>query len=130
MKPVSYTHLDVYKRQVRRYNAQDAPGYGGTAMQCLWETAWLDLGKRYMKREFELRFTADADEDDFPLEVTVQTEKREKTRVVLLQKDRRDYRVKMHLKGMRVKLRIASGSRPAGWRIYGGVEVRYTLDEA
>lgn len=115
---------------VRRYNAQDAPGYGGTAMQCLWETAWLDLGKRYMKREFELRFTADADEDDFPLEVTVQTEKREKTRVVLLQKDRRDYRVKMHLKGMRVKLRIASGSRPAGWRIYGGVEVRYTLDEA
>lgn len=60
----------------------------------------------------------------------MQTEKREKTRVVLLQKDRRDYRVRFHLKGLRMKLSIESKLRLAGWRIYGGVEVRYTLDEA
>ena len=115
---------------VRRYNAPDSPGYGDAIMQCRWETAWMDLGKRYMKREFDLRFTADADMYDFPLEVTVQTEKREKTKIILLQKDRRDYRVRIHLKGLRVKLRIESKLRLAGWRIYGGVEVRYTLDEA
>ena len=115
---------------VRRYNAPGAPGYGDAIMRCRWETAWLDLGKRYMKRGFELRFTADADAHDFPLEVTVQTEKREKTRIVLLQKDRRDYRVRFHLKGLRMKLSIESKLRLAGWRIYGGVEVRYTLDEA
>ena len=115
---------------VRMYNAEDSPSYGDTIMRCVWETGWLDLGKRYMKRAFDLRFTADADEDDFPLEVTVQTEKREKTKIVMLQSDRRDYRVKIHLKGLRIKLRIESKMRLSGWRIYGGVDVRYTLDEA
>ena len=42
-----------------------------------------------MKRDFVLRFTADADENDVPIEMTIKTERREKTRVVLLQRQRK-----------------------------------------
>ncbi|MEI3405039.1 MAG: hypothetical protein V8Q79_00225 [Christensenellales bacterium] len=98
-------------------------------MECIWETPWLDLGKAYMKRDYLLRFTADADENDLPLEITIKTEKREKTRTVLLQRDRRDYRVKIQIAGVRMKLKIRSHAKPAGWRIYGGVQVEYSLDE-
>ena len=116
--------------EVLRYNARDQEGsYLGVPMECLWETPWLDLGKAYMKRDYLLRFTADADTDDVPLELTIQTEKREKTRTVLLQRDRRDYRVKIQIAGVRMKLKIRSHAKAAGWRIYGGVQVEYSLDE-
>ena len=112
------------------YNARENEGsYLDMPMECIWETPWLDLGKAYMKRDYLLRFTADADENDLPLEITIQTEKREKTRTVLLQRDRRDYRVKIQIAGVRMKLKIRSHAKPAGWRIYGGVQVEYSLDE-
>ena len=98
-------------------------------MESLWETPWLDLGKAYMKRDFVLRLTADADADDVPLEVTILTERREKTRVVLLKKRRTDYRVKIQVSGVRMKLKLHSHAKAAGWRIYGGVQVEYSLDE-
>lgn len=116
--------------EVMRYNDPKAMGYLNTAMECLWETPWLDLGKAYKKRDFVLRFTADADDDDVPVELTVMTEKREKTRTVMIGRQRRDYRVKIQQSGLRVRLRIRSRARAAGWRIYGGVQVTYSLDEA
>ena len=115
--------------EVFAYNDERAKGYNGAAMDSVWETPWLDLGKAYMKRDFVLRFTADADENDLPVEFTIMTNRREKTRTVLLQRDRRDYRVKIQLSGVRVKLRVRSRAKAAGWRIYGGVQVEYTLDE-
>ena len=114
---------------VKRYNDENEHSYGETGMDCLWETSWLDLGKRYIKRDFELRFTAEAGADDVPLTITVQTDRREKSKTILLQQDRRDYRVKIHLRGKRVKLRVESEAAKALWRIDGGIEVRYTLDE-
>lgn len=116
--------------EVMRYNDPKAMGYLNTAMECLWETPWLDLGKAHRKRDFVLRFTADADENDVPVELTIVTDKREKTRTVMIGRQRRDYRVKIQQSGLRVRLRIASRARAAGWRIYGGVQVEYTLDEA
>ena len=116
--------------EVLLYNARENEGsYLDMPMECIWETPWLDLGKAYMKRDYLLRFTADADENDLPLEITIQTEKREKTRTVLLQRDRRDYRVKIQIAGVRMKLKIRSHAKAAGWRIYGGVQVEYSLDE-
>lgn len=115
--------------EVMRYGDPQAMGYLGQPMECVWETAWLDLGKAYRKRDFVLRFTADADRNDMPLEVAVLTERREKTRTVLLQKRRGDYRVKIQLSGVRIRLRIRSGAQAAGWRIYGGIQVEYTVDE-
>ena len=115
--------------QVLRYNDPASSDYMGVAMDCLWETAWLDLGKAYLKRDFELRFTAEADESDLPVEITITTDRRSKKRVVLLQKGRRDYRVKIQLAGVRVKMTIRSGKRLAGWRIHGGIQIDYTLDE-
>lgn len=114
---------------VLSYDDPEAIGYNGTPMQTLWETAWLDLGKAYRKSDFVLRFTADADADDVPVDITIITDRGEKTKTVLLQKDRRDYRVKIQQKGVRIRLRIASGRRAAGWRIYGGVQVEYGIDE-
>ncbi|MBQ7825066.1 MAG: hypothetical protein IJ337_01780 [Clostridia bacterium] len=116
--------------EVLLYNDPDAGSYMGRAMKCLWETPWLDLGKAVMKRDFVLRFTADADEDGVPVRLTMITDRREKTRTILLDKARRDYRVKIQLGGVRVRLRIESDARVAGWRIYGGVQVEYTADEA
>ena len=81
-----------------------------------------------MKRDFVLRFTADADADDLPVRITVETDRREKTKTVLLQKRRKDYRVKIQNAGVRVKLRLYSRAS-AGWRIYGGVQVEYSMDE-
>ena len=116
--------------EVLLYNARENEGsYLDEPMECIWETPWLDLGKAYMKRDYLLRFTADADANDLPLEITIQTEKREKTRTVLLQEDRRDYRVKIQIAGVRMKLKLRSYAKPAGWRIYGGVQVEYSLDE-
>ena len=79
-----------------------------------------------MKRDFELRFTADADDNDVPVDITIITDRREKTKTVLLQKRRKDYRVKIQQSGVRVKLRIISSRKAAGWRIYGGVQVEYS----
>ena len=115
--------------EVMRYNDPGSGGYGGQAMEALWETAWLDLGKGCMKRDFVLRFTAEADEENLPLELTLTTERREKTRTVLLHRDRRDYRVRIQLSGQRVRLRLSSHARAAGWRIYGGMRVEFTMDE-
>ena len=126
---VYFTQADS-PHEVLRYGDSAAGGYAGQAMECVWETAWLDLGKAYKKRDFVLRFTADADEEDVPVELTIQTERREKTRTVLLHRRRRDYRVRIQLSGRRVRLRIRSHSRAALWRIYGGVQVEFTLDEA
>ena len=115
--------------EVFLYNDEQAQGYNGAPMDALWETPWLDLGKACRKRDFVLRFTAEADEDDLPVEMTIVTNRREKTRTVLLQRERRDYRVKIQLSGVRVRLRIRSHQRAAGWRIHGGVQVNYTIDE-
>ena len=114
---------------VVNYDDELAAGYLGQPIKTLWETGWLDLGKAYRKSDFELRFTADADANDVPLDITIITDRKEKTKTVLLQKDRRDYRVKIQQKGVRVKLRIESGRKAAGWRIYGGVQVLYSSDE-
>lgn len=116
--------------EVMRYGDEDAGGYLGQPMECIWETPWLDLGKAYKKRDFTLRLTAEADEENLPLEITLVTERREKTRTVLLHKVRRDYKVKIQLSGVRVKLRVRSYARAAQWRITGGVQVNYEIDEA
>lgn len=115
--------------EVLRYDDEDAGGVLGEPMESIWQTPWLDLGKAYMKRDFVLRFTAEADENDVPVELTIITDRREKKKTVLLQKQRKDYRVKIQTSGVRMQLRIRSGDRSAGWRIYGGVQVEYTLDE-
>lgn len=115
--------------EVLRYNDPKSSSYLGQPIESLWETTWMDLGKAYKKRDFVLRFTAEADADDVPLDLTVITNKKEKTKTILLQKARKDYRVKIQNAGKRVKLRIRSGQSVAGWRIYGGVQVEFSLDE-
>ncbi|MBR4039416.1 MAG: hypothetical protein IKJ11_04875 [Clostridia bacterium] len=125
---IYFTQADA-PYEVLRYNDRASGSYMGTAMKCLWETPWLDLGKDVMKRDFVLRFTADADENDVPVRLTIITDRGEKMRTVLLSKARRDYRVKIQTGGVRMRLRIESSERAAGWRIYGGVQVAYTSDE-
>jgi len=125
---VYFTQADA-PYEVLRYSDQNAGGYLGQPMKSIWETAWLDLGKDAVKRDFVLRFTADADADDVPVDISIITDRKEKTDTVLLSRDRRDYRVRIQNSGVRVKLRIESGQRAAGWRIYGGVQVEYSADE-
>ena len=125
---VYFTQADA-PYEILRYSDKNAGGYLGRPMESVWETAWLDLGKDAVKRDFVLRFTADADADDVPLDITVITDRKEKTDTVLLSRDRRDYRVRIQNSGVRVKLRIESGQRAAGWRIYGGVQAEYSVDE-
>ena len=124
---VYYTQADA-PYDVMLYDDESASGNLGQPVENLWETAWMDLGKGYVKRDFLLRLTADADEDDVPIDLTLETERGEKTKTVLLQRERRDLRVRIRNAGKRVRLRVASHERAAGWRIYGGIEVRYTLD--
>lgn len=114
---------------VLRYNDPESGSYLGQPIESVWETPWMDLGKAYMKRDFTLLFTAEADAQDVPLEITIITDKREKKKVILLQKGRRDYRVKIQNKGVRVKMRISSGKKAAAWSIHGGVQVEYSIDE-
>lgn len=125
---VYYTQADS-PYDVLRYNDPQSGSYLGQPIVSSWETPWMDLGKAYIKRDFALRFTAEADEDDVPLEIAIITERREKRRTVMLGRRRRDYRVKLQCSGVRVKLRIGSGKRAAGFRIDGGIQVDYTMDE-
>ena len=115
--------------EVLRYNDPGSSSYLGQPIESLWETTWMDLGKAYKKRDFVLRFTAEADADDVPLDLTIATNKKEKMKTILLQRARKDYRVKIQNVGKRVKLRIHSGQKAAAWRIYGGVQVEFSLDE-
>lgn len=126
---VYFTRADA-PYEVLRLNDKASGSYLGEPMSCLWETPWLDLGKDVMKRDFVLRFTADADENGLPLKLTIMTDRGEKSRTVLLSRGRRDYRVKIQIGGLRLRLRLASGARAAGWRIHGGVQVEYSVDEA
>lgn len=125
---IYYTQADA-PYDVLNYNDPEAAGYMGKPMSSVWETAWLDLGKGYVKSGFELRFTADADANDVPLFIEVITEKREKKKTVLLQKRRKEYHVKIQTRGERVKLRLSSDKKVAGWRIYGGIQIEYEIDE-
>lgn len=115
--------------EVLRLSDPKSGSYQGQPIKSLWETPWLDLGKAMCKRDFVLLFTAEADEDNVPVKLTIATQRREKSRTILLSARRRDYRVKLQNSGTRVKLRIESGGRAAGWRICGGVQVEYTMDE-
>ena len=115
--------------EVLRYNDPDSGSYMGRPIKSLWETPWMDLGKGYRKKDFVLRFTAEADENDVPVSLTIITDRREKTRTVMLQRGRDDYRVKIQVSGIRVKLRIESGKKAAGWEIHGGIQIEYTMDE-
>ena len=115
--------------EVLRYNDPDSSSYLGTAIDSVWETPWLDLGKQYLKSEFTLRFTADADVSGLPVEFTVITDRKERKKVAILSAKRRDYKLSIHNKGQRVKLRVRSHAQPAGWRIYGGLMVEYTIEE-
>lgn len=124
---VYYTQADS-PYEVYAYRDESAQGYGGEPMESIWKTPWMDLGKAYMKRDFVLRFTAEADEEGVPIEITILTNRREKKKTVLLHKRRTDYRVKIQQSGVRVQVKVSS-NRAAGWRIYGGVQVEYTLDE-
>ena len=126
---IYFTQADA-PYEVLRLNDEASGSYLGEPMECLWETPWLDLGKDMMKRDFVLRFTADADENELPLKLTVTTDRGEKSRTLLLSRKRRDYRVKLQASGVRLRLRFESGARAAGWRIYGGVQVEYSMDEA
>ena len=47
---------------------------------------------------------------------------------MLLKKRRTDYRVKIQVSGVRMKLKLHSHAKAAGWRIYGGVQVEYRLE--
>ncbi len=124
---VLFTQADA-PYQVMRFDEARAGSCAGEAMDCLWQTAWLDLGKAQRKRDFVLRFTAEADEQDMPLEITLQTDRREKTRTVLLSKTRRDYRVPVQVSGRRVRLTLRAHRRAAGFQIAGGVQIDYTTD--
>lgn len=115
--------------EVLRYSDPASGSYLEQPMKNIWETAWLDLGKNMMKRDFVLRFTAEADQNDLPLDITIVTDRREKKKTVLLSRNRKDYRVKIQNNGVRVKLRFESSKRAAGWRIFGGVQVEYSMDE-
>lgn len=124
---VYFTQADA-PYQVMRY--ADPDGGGSQRMDCLWETAWLDLGKTMRKRDFVLHFTAEADSEDQALEISIRTERGEKKRAVMLGRRRRDYRVKIQHSGVRVKLILrATVYGAGGFRIVGGVRVDYTMDE-
>lgn len=125
---VFFTRADA-PYEVLRFADEKAGGYLGEPMKCLWETPWLDLGKEWMKQDFLLRFTAEADENGVPITITLMTDRKEKTRTVLLGRRREDYAIKIQASGVRVRLRIESGDRAAGWRIYGGIQVEYSMDE-
>ena len=114
--------------EVLLYDDKAATSYNGSAIASTWETPWLDLGKQLSKKDFVLRFTAEADTVDLPLEITIITPLKSKTKILLLKNYRKDYRLKIQNSGIRVKLRIHSEGRLAGWRIFGGVQVEYTFD--
>lgn len=115
--------------EVLRYNDPESSSYLGIAMESVWETPWFDLDKRAKKSEFTLRFTADADVSGLPVEFSVLTERKERKKIAILAAKRKDYKLSIHNKGNRIKLRVRSHAQPAGWRIYGGIMVEYTSEE-
>lgn len=110
------------------YNDPKTCRYMTEPMKSYWLTPWLDLDKQYVKSDFTLRFTAEAEESDVPIEITVRTEKAERIRIVMLKRGRHDYRVCVHVRGKRVQLRIGSRDGKSGFSIHGGVMITYAMD--
>lgn len=115
--------------EIMVYNAEGENNYSHEPIHSHWETAWLDLGKTFRKKDFVVRFTAESQYEDCPITVILQTDRREKSRIVLLHKDRRDYRIPIQMTGRRVKLIIRANRMQSWWAIHGGVQIDYTYDE-
>ena len=125
---IYYTDVDA-PNEVLAYADAGSGGYMGKPMRCLWETPWTDLNQAEKKRDFELLFTAEADADDVPLELLLATERGERQKTILLQRRRKDYRVRLAGSGVRLRLRLSAESA-AGWRILGRMAMAYSMDEA
>lgn len=125
---IYYTDADA-PNEVLAYADARSSGYMGKPMRCLWETPWTELNRAEKKRDFELVFTAEADADDVPLDLRLETERGERRRTILLQRRRKNYRVRLAGSGVRVKLRLSAESA-AGWRILGRIAMEYSMDEA
>lgn len=99
-----------------------------------WTTPWNDLNyKNIQKGGFEVYLTAEVQEDPVVLEISVQTEKKTKTKSLLvtpLTDNKKSYKQKrLHFGGAGRRFRLIVEARgQAPWRLIGGLMVQAEID--
>lgn len=121
-----YCTSGVNPGRVYLYGSGDT--YDGAEIETLWKTGYLDEnGKNVNKSAFTVRFYAEG-EQGATLGVTIETEKKRKTKTVALTPKGKQHRVRIQNKGKKFALEITSnGVQP--WEIRGGIQIDYEIDE-
>ena len=116
------------------YTSARAPGrvlsiLGGEALGVRWVSGFQDLGaKNVVKSGFTAYLAVEA-EQDMTLRVTVETEKRVKTKAVMIRaRDPKTRRVRLSGSGRRFRVKLEAEGK-ADWRLPGGAQLRIETDE-
>ena len=110
------------------YKLGSGTGYNHADINAYWQTGWFDLGgKNVQKSAFEIRFYAKG-ESGATMNVTVETEKKEKTKSVALMESGKMHKVRIQCKGKRFRLKFETTGTQE-WQIIGGVQIKMDIDE-
>lgn len=101
----------------------------GAALPVRWVTGYQSLGaKDVVKSAYVAYMAIYSDEANVPVTVTVQTEKRVKSKDVLLPGNGKMKRVRLSGTGRRFRFSLAVGGG-VDWSLLGGVQIRMETDE-
>lgn len=110
------------------YKLGSGTGYNFGDVNAYWQTGWFDLsGKNVIKSAFEIRFYAKGGTGAV-MNVTVETEKKQKTKSVPLTEAGKMHKVRIQCKGKRFRLRFETTGTQE-WSIIGGVQIKMDIDE-
>lgn len=116
------------KEPYQVYKLGSGSGYNGQDVRAMWLTGCFDLGgKNAVKSAFEIRFYAKG-ETGATMSITVETEKKEKSKSVALYETGRMHKVRIQNRGKRFRIRIETVGTQA-WSILGGMQIRMDRDE-
>lgn len=112
----------------RVYLYGESDTYDGGAIHTRWMTGYIDRnGKNVIKSAFVVRFFAKG-EQGAVLNVSIETERKRKTKSVALTREGKQHRLRIQNRGRRWRMEIQSdGTQP--WEIQGGIQINYETDE-
>ena len=100
---------------------------------CKWVTPWMDFGyEKIQKGGFDLYFLPEVQEEAVSFTISVETEKKKKTKVYTVQPSDKEHRMKkLHFGGSGRRFRVmieTDNGVTAPWRLIGGVQLIVETD--
>ena len=111
----------------RLFKWGEDPAESGS-MACRWTSLWMDLGYKSIQKGGFTVYVAPDTPVDAEIEITIETERKSKTKKVTLLASDKYKRVQISAKGRRFRYSIVSRSRTA-WTLKGGLQIIAEIDQ-